>query len=116
MRRRRTPSHPPKLRRDCRRWRQRLAMRNCVAASPLIAAAGVFVGLVTWSGPSPAVANPEPVSGGWGERHTQRDTAPAEPAPSGGQWVREDSNLRRRMPADLQSAPFGHLGTHPEGR
>ena len=28
-------------------------------------------------------------------------------------WAGEDSNLRRRMPADLQSAPFGRLGTDP---
>ena len=26
----------------------------------------------------------------------------------------KDSNLRRRLPADLQSAPFGHLGNRPE--
>ena len=28
-------------------------------------------------------------------------------------WVVMDSNHRRRKPADLQSAPFGHSGTHP---
>src|SRR5271168_4889059 len=28
-------------------------------------------------------------------------------------WRGEDSNLRRRTPADLQSAPFGHSGTSP---
>src|SRR5947199_9663212 len=28
-------------------------------------------------------------------------------------WRGEDSNLRRHTPADLQSAPFGHLGTSP---
>src|SRR3989441_6886476 len=28
-------------------------------------------------------------------------------------WGGEDSNPRRRTPADLQSAPFGHLGTSP---
>src|SRR5439155_12870951 len=28
-------------------------------------------------------------------------------------WRGEDSNLRRRAPADLQSAPFGRLGTSP---
>ena len=28
-------------------------------------------------------------------------------------WGGEDLNLRRRAPADLQSAPFGHLGTSP---
>jgi hypothetical protein len=28
-------------------------------------------------------------------------------------WRGEDSNLRRRSPADLQSAPVGHLGTSP---
>ncbi len=29
-------------------------------------------------------------------------------------WAGEDSNLRRRMPADLQSAPFNHSGTCPQ--
>src|SRR5262249_21756602 len=28
-------------------------------------------------------------------------------------WRGEDSNLRRRLPADLQSAPFGRSGTSP---
>ena len=28
-------------------------------------------------------------------------------------WVRMDSNHRSRKTADLQSAPFGHSGTHP---
>ena len=28
-------------------------------------------------------------------------------------WVEMDSNHRRRKPADLQSAPFGHSGIHP---
>jgi hypothetical protein len=28
-------------------------------------------------------------------------------------WTGKDSNLRRRMPTDLQSAPVGHLGTCP---
>ena len=28
-------------------------------------------------------------------------------------WVRMDSNHRSRETADLQSAPFGHSGTHP---
>ena len=32
------------------------------------------------------------------------------PAP---RWWGKDSNLRRREPADLQSAPVGHLGTPP---
>ena len=33
---------------------------------------------------------------------------------SGGSWWRgEDSNLRRRQPTDLQSAPFGRFGTPP---
>ena len=31
-------------------------------------------------------------------------------------WRGEDLNPRRRAPADLQSAPFGHLGTSPLGR
>ena len=29
------------------------------------------------------------------------------------QWAKMDSNHRRRKPADLQSAPFGHSGTCP---
>src|SRR5687768_2541618 len=29
------------------------------------------------------------------------------------EWWGKDSNLRRRKPADLQSAPVGHLGTPP---
>ena len=29
-------------------------------------------------------------------------------------WRGEDLNLRRHPPADLQSAPFGHLGTPPQ--
>src|SRR3972149_11028164 len=28
-------------------------------------------------------------------------------------WAVKDSNLRRSTPADLQSAPFGHLGNCP---
>jgi hypothetical protein len=28
-------------------------------------------------------------------------------------WRGKDSNLRRRKPADLQSAPFGRSGTPP---
>ena len=29
------------------------------------------------------------------------------------EWGGEDLNLRRQLPADLQSAPFGHSGTSP---
>ena len=29
-------------------------------------------------------------------------------------WGEEDSNLRRRSPADLQSDPFGHSGISPK--
>ena len=29
------------------------------------------------------------------------------------EWAVKDLNLRRRLPADLQSAPFGHLGNRP---
>src|SRR5262245_14319833 len=32
---------------------------------------------------------------------------------SGRWWGEEDLNPRRRPPADLQSAPFGHLGISP---
>jgi hypothetical protein len=31
-------------------------------------------------------------------------------------WAGLDSNQRRRKPADLQSAPFGHFGTYPLAR
>src|SRR5579871_4081016 len=31
-----------------------------------------------------------------------------------GWWRGKDSNLRRRKPADLQSAPVGRLGTPPQ--
>src|SRR5215211_8550590 len=30
-----------------------------------------------------------------------------------GYWARQDSNLRRHKPSDLQSDPVGHLGTRP---
>lgn len=30
-------------------------------------------------------------------------------------WARLDSNQRRHKPSDLQSDPFGHFGTRPEG-
>ena len=29
-------------------------------------------------------------------------------------WGEQDSNLRRRTPADLQSAPVGHFGISPK--
>jgi hypothetical protein len=29
------------------------------------------------------------------------------------EWAGKDSNLRRTTPVDLQSTPFGHLGTDP---
>ena len=31
-------------------------------------------------------------------------------------WARQDSNLRRHKPSDLQSDPVGHLGTRPGGQ
>jgi hypothetical protein len=34
--------------------------------------------------------------------------------PKGKWWREKDSNLRRHTPADLQSAPFGHLGISPQ--
>ena len=33
--------------------------------------------------------------------------------PQGAWWGEEDSNLRRRAPADLQSAPFDRSGISP---
>jgi hypothetical protein len=35
------------------------------------------------------------------------------PLTTAGWWGEEDLNPRRRPPADLQSAPFGHLGISP---
>ena len=35
------------------------------------------------------------------------------PTPKSEWWRGKDSNLRRRKPADLQSAPVGRLGTPP---
>ena len=32
---------------------------------------------------------------------------------TGRSWAELDSNQRRREPADLQSAPFGHFGIRP---
>jgi hypothetical protein len=46
-----------------------------------------------------------------------RDRAPTgvffTPVSSLTEWAVKDSNLRRLLPADLQSAPFGHLGNRP---
>ena len=42
-------------------------------------------------------------------RKTNKKTRPSMPP-----WWGKDSNLRRRKPADLQSAPVGHLGTPPK--
>ena len=43
--------------------------------------------------------------------------APFSPPPRPSKWWRgKDSNLRRRKPADLQSAPVGRLGTPPRKR
>ena len=42
-----------------------------------------------------------------------RDNAKKCNAPTGTYWARQDSNLRRHKPADLQSAPFGRSGTRP---
>ena len=71
----------------------------------------------------------EPTSSAWKAEvlplnYTRRCTAPAdlEPVsfslpPRPGRWWRgKDSNLRRRKPADLQSAPVGRLGTPPRKR
>lgn len=37
----------------------------------------------------------------------------ASPTSRSGLWTVKDSNLRRRQPADLQSAPVVHLGNCP---
>ena len=73
----------------------------------------------------------EPTSSAWKAEvlplnYTRRCTAPAdhlEPcsvrastATEAGWWRGKDSNLRRRKPADLQSAPVGRLGTPPRKR
>ena len=41
------------------------------------------------------------------------DALPTELIPLDILWGEEDSNLRRRAPADLQSAPVGHFGIPP---
>ena len=47
-----------------------------------------------------------------------RDRAPTgvffTPVSSLAEWAVKDSNLRRLLPTDLQSVPFGHLGNCPE--
>ena len=67
----------------------------------------------------------EPTSSAWKAEvlplnYTRADDADL-PAASGeslpprhGWWRGKDSNLRRRKPADLQSAPVGRLGTPPQ--
>ena len=42
-----------------------------------------------------------------------RKSSTAELLGRGVQWARQDSNLRRRLPADLQSAPFAARDTDP---
>jgi hypothetical protein len=71
----------------------------------------------------------EPMSSAWKAEvlplnYTRRCTAPADlkPVPFSLHlepvvwWRGKDSNLRRRKPADLQSAPVGRLGTPPRKR
>src|SRR5215475_5811385 len=66
----------------------------------------------------------EPTSSAWKAEvlplnYTRADGAPLPAAPLSGPpsapgwWRGKDSNLRRRKPADLQSAPVGRLGTPP---
>jgi hypothetical protein len=59
-----------------------------------------------------AVSRSEPV-----ERETGGPTQASrlKSLPAGG-WAGTDLNRRRRTPADLQSAPFGHSGTDPGTR
>src|SRR5215472_7342243 len=67
----------------------------------------------------------EPTSSAWKAEvlplnYTRADGAPLPAAPLSGPpsalgwWRGKDSNLRRRKPADLQSAPVGRLGTPPQ--
>src|SRR5215831_6885910 len=67
----------------------------------------------------------EPTSSAWKAEvlplnYTRADGAPLPAAPLSGApsalewWRGKDSNLRRRKPADLQSAPVGRLGTPPQ--
>src|SRR5215813_14819317 len=67
----------------------------------------------------------EPTSSAWKAEvlplnYTRADGAPLPAAPLSGSpsapgwWRGKDSNLRRRKPADLQSAPVGRLGTPPQ--
>src|SRR5262245_61517272 len=50
-----------------------------------------------------------------GGRPTARPAPTSRPPTTPRWWRGEDLNPRRRSPADLQSAPFGHLGTSPCG-
>src|SRR5215471_8275448 len=67
----------------------------------------------------------EPTSSAWKAEvlplnYTRADGVPLPAAPLSGPpsapgwWRGKDSNLRRRKPADLQSAPVGRLGTPPQ--
>ena len=65
----------------------------------------------------------EPTSSAWKAEvlplnYTRADGALCRPrfgvAFRSGWWRGKDSNLRRRKPADLQSAPVGRLGTPPQ--
>ena len=56
---------------------------------------------------APALARPRPERSGNITRSTPSNLR---------WWAGRDSNPRRREPTDLQSAPFGRLGTCPSGR
>src|SRR4029078_10926935 len=73
--------------------------------------------------PYPGRALPTELHGRKQSWSGKRDSNPRPPAWKAGAlplsysrgvwWGGEDLNPRRRTPADLQSAPFGHLGTSP---
>ena len=63
-----------------------------------------------WSGKRDS--NPRPSA--WKADALAAELFPLKGLPDRGEWwMGKDSNLRRREPADLQSAPFGRSGTHP---
>src|SRR5262249_2575553 len=66
-----------------------------------------------WSGKRDSNPRPPAWKAGALPLSYSRVPYPASSRRSGRWWGEEDLNPRRRPPADLQSAPFGHLGISP---
>src|SRR5947207_7461184 len=66
---------------------------------------------IQWSGKRDS--NPRPPAWKAGALPLSYSREWLQPPRSSKWWGGEDLNPRRRLPADLQSAPFGHLGTSP---